>query len=54
MTRPTFVEQRTPPITKKVTKEKKAMVAPVTTEKSWMKVLKLSKEEQDEMERYIQ
>lgn len=55
MTRPVtaFVEHRAP--AKKavaVPKEKKAMVAPVTTEKSWMKILKLSKEEQDEMERY--
>lgn len=51
MGRPIFVEHR-PPTKKVIPKEKKAMVAPVTTEKSWMKILKLSKEEQDEMERY--
>ncbi|KAI8083864.1 hypothetical protein BDF21DRAFT_416793 [Thamnidium elegans] len=45
--RPAFVEHQNRPTIKK---EKKAMVAPVTTEKSWMKIVKLSKEEQDEME----
>lgn len=56
--RPAFVEHQARPsvntnnVKKAVhtPKEKKAMIAPVTTEKSWMKVLKLSKEEQDEME----
>lgn len=60
--RPAFVEHqtRTSPsainnsgnnsMKKAAPKEKKAMVAPVTTEKSWMKVVKLTKEEQDEME----
>lgn len=58
--RPAFVEHQirpsTPPVNKKASttptvnnKDKKAMVASVTTEKSWMKVVKLSREEQDEM-----
>ncbi|KAI9270123.1 hypothetical protein EDC94DRAFT_598181 [Helicostylum pulchrum] len=46
--RPAFVEHQNRPAS--VKKEKKTMVAPVTTEKSWMKIVKLSKEEQDEME----